>query len=219
MNPWWECKLDEETQVVANHSDLPKECKFGSIKIPSGMRYTLSGPDSLVHLKTKSFYEICNGDLPTLYLAVAASWLASFKILTYKEWKPKCIEQGLWKASILQKIMKMGVILKCDRAYLLHKGSLPHLKELTAELCKLAGINFDTEGTFESHPALECLLGINIHVLEAGRSSRLIRTGTIYDRFIYIYSVTEMKNDVKQTRYHSIKNINVAFNSAKLYDL
>ena len=185
-------KLDEEKQVTENYSDLPEAIEIGSIKIPSSKRYTLSGPGSIVHLKTKSFYEICNGDLPNLYLAVAASWLASFKILTYKDWKPICIEQGLWKASILQKIMKMGVILKCDRAYLLHKGTLPNLKELTAELCKLAGLNFDTEGTFESLPALECLLGVNIHVLEAGRSSRMIRTGSSYDRFIYIYSVTEM---------------------------
>ena len=133
---WWDepmeilinSKLDEETQVVENYSDLPEAIEIGSIKIPSSKRYTLSGPGSMVHLKTKSFYEICNGDLPNLYLAVAASWLASFKILTYKDWKPICIEQGLWKASILQKIMKMGVILKCHRAYLLQKGSLPNLK-------------------------------------------------------------------------------------------
>ena len=223
---WWDEPIEIqmtkkrklEATLVENHADLPKECKFGSIKIPSSMRYTLSGPDSMVRLKTKSFFEICNGDLPTLYLAVAASWIASFKILTYKEWKPICIKQDLWKASILQQIMKMGVILKCHRAYLVHKGSLPNLKVLTAELCKLAGLDFETEGTFESLPALECLLGVNIQVLEAGRSSRMIRTGTNYDRFIYIYSVTEMINDVEQTCYHGIKNINVAFNSAKLYD-
>ena len=90
---WWDepmeilitSKLDEETQVVENHSDLTGAKEIGSIKVPSIKRYKLSGPDSMVHLKTKTFYEICNGDLPTLYLAVAASWLASFKILTYKE--------------------------------------------------------------------------------------------------------------------------------------
>ena len=92
----------------------------------------------------------------------------------------------------------MGVVLKQDRAYLLEKGSVEALIPFTMELCKLAGLDYDTEGSFQSLPALECTLKLNIHVLEARQGNKVVRVGTGYDKDLYIYAITEMIDGLKQ---------------------
>ena len=223
LRPWGELNeevvLEEITRVLQSHKDLSIDPGFeitvGSIEIPSGKGhtkgYTLSGPDSSVRLKSRAFYEVCNDDVACLYLSVAAAWIASLTVVTAPVWQQLCSQENVENDSLFRKTLKTGVILKRHKYDLLQKGSVKKLKPFTLELCELAGLNYDTEGSFHSLPPLEVILGANINVLEATQGNKITRSGTGYDKSLYIYAISELIDDVKQTHYHAIKDIKAVF--------
>ena len=224
LRPWGELNedvaLEEITRVLQSNQDVPIDPGFqitvGSIEIPSGKGYTkgytLSGADSSVRLKNRAFYEVCNDDVACLYLSVAAAWIASLQVLTAPEWQQICRLKNVENHTLLQQLMKTNSILKQQKYNLLQKGSVEKLKPLTIELCELAGLDYETEGSFHSLPQMEVILGSDILVLEASLGNKVVRAGNGYEKSLFIYSVSQMINDQKQTHYHAIKNIQAVFN-------
>ena len=96
-------KLEAMVETIQNHLPIEPvvETIADSVELPFDhiKRYTLSGPNSRVRLKNRSFYEICNDNVPNIYLSVSASWIASFKVPPYDQWKKLCLEKEVWKAS------------------------------------------------------------------------------------------------------------------------
>ena len=227
LRPWSELNedvvLEGITKVLQSHKDLPIDKGFqitvGSIEIPSGSGrtkgFTLSGVDSCIRLKTKSFYEICNEDVACLYLAVTAAWIASLQVVTPHEWRQLCHMENLENQSLFQKLLKTNSIFKQLKLDLLQKGSVKNLKPVAVELCEQAGQDYYTQGSYHSLPPMEVILGADISVLEACQGNKVVRVGTGYTKSLYLYSITQMVDQQKQTHFHAIRNIQGVFNDAE----
>ena len=228
LRPWGEINetvvLDQVRKVLQSHADLSIDPGFeitvGSIEIPSGTGtfrrgYRLAGPDNAVRLKTRAFYEINNQDNACMYLSVIAAWISSLRVVTPDEWKQACQRHLTQNHSLFKKLLATGSItrrLMYDS--LLLKRSVKHLMPLAKELCELAGIDYNVEGTYHSIVPMEVVLGANIHVLDASDGNKVSRIGVGYDRSLYIYAVITLTGGVKNTHYHAIKSIQAVFRNA-----